>query len=169
MSKHKQIENRPLYVAIGLAICAFIVALPPLFLWLVISLDILGYALLAGFIAIFVVSAWANLGQRKSSVFYANNPIGWISGNSEPGAEHFSGNNDVSRITGWRAAYSLDYMGVLTRLKTRGGKCSVCSRHITLSNLGTVHRHQGKPVIVCSRGDCLEIASKRAQENEFYP
>lgn len=179
MTKFKQTKHRPLFVAIGLALCAFIVALPPLLLWLATTLNILGYLLLAGFISIFILLARANLGERRSSVFYANKPLKWssaplhhrftpiVSGqtDSKPGIDSNTSRN-TRRIGGWKAAYNLDYLGVLTRLKTRGANCSVCSRTVRLSNLGTVYRYQGKSSIVCGRSDCLEIAFRRERESD---
>jgi hypothetical protein len=170
MNNPKSVNDRPVLAAIGLALCACIIALPPLLLWLVIALDILGYALLTGFIVILVLTARANLGGRRSSAFFSNNPLHW---HPSAGLERADviwnrhRNRDRGRSSGWKAAYQLDNMGALSRLKASDTNtcCAVCAGKVHVGNLGSIYRRNGEAVFVCSRPACLEAASAGEQKH----
>jgi hypothetical protein len=167
MKPSNSANARPVLAAIGLALCAGIVALPPLLLWLVITLDILGYALLTGFAVILVLTARANLGGDRSSAFFSNNPLNWHpSAGLERADIIWNRNNDRGRIMSWKAAYQLDYMGALSRLKTTGAYCVICSGKVHVGNIGSIYRQRDEAVFVCADPNCLETASARERQSE---
>ncbi len=168
MTKQRNTSIRSAAASIGFTFAGLVLVCVPLALWVAWSVEIMGYVLLAGLVAMVSVLALTPDPGRAPPMLPGalDEPTDAATPLPDRGHGDAPENGGRTPLVGWQGAGGLDYMGVLEQLRNSGGVCDVCGKPVEPEDLGAMYRRRDQPTFVCRRAGCRSAAYHRESSGQ---